>query len=122
LEIGPDRKVDAPRAVDCIGCHMCELRCPDFAIQVIECKSDEKETEADAKEGISKGEVGQIMQSYPERIMMQRQEPLAGAVNGFIYGARVPARRPVGDYTPRIVPHHEEAFIPLEDAHILWMR
>jgi len=49
LEIGPDRKVDAPRAVDCIGCHMCELRCPDFAIQVIECKSDEKETEAVAE-------------------------------------------------------------------------
>jgi len=49
LEIGPDRKVNAARAEDCIGCHMCELRCPDFAIQVIECKADEKETESAAE-------------------------------------------------------------------------
>ncbi len=105
-----------------IEAYLGELQPDDVQMELYADPLPEKETEADAKEGISKGEVGQIMQSYPERIMMQRQEPLAGAVNGFIYGARVPARRPVGDYTPRIVPHHEEAFIPLEDAHILWMR
>ena len=29
-------KVVAARWVDCIGCRMCELRCPDFAIEIHE--------------------------------------------------------------------------------------
>jgi starch phosphorylase len=58
----------------------------------------------------------------PERIDMVQQGPLAGAINGFVYGAKVPAKRAAEDYTPRIVPYHEHAFIPLEEAHILWMR
>ncbi len=37
-----------------------------------------------------------------------------------IYSADVPASRPASDYTPRIVPSHCGARIPLEDAHILW--
>ncbi len=43
LEIGEDRKVFAARPEDCIGCHLCELRCPDFAIQVHACSEEEKE-------------------------------------------------------------------------------
>ena len=39
-----------------------------------------------------------------------------------IYAADVPASRPASDYTPRIVPSHSGARIPLEDAHILWFR
>ncbi len=39
-----------------------------------------------------------------------------------IYAAEVPASRPASDYTPRIVPSHSGAKIPLEDAHILWFR
>jgi|WetSurMetagenome_2_1015567.scaffolds.fasta_scaffold00502_12 glycogen phosphorylase len=68
------------------------------------------------KEGGSKDQDG------PERIVMAQQGPLAGAINGFIYSARVAAKRAAEDYTPRIVPYHEHAFIPLEEAHILWMR
>lgn len=49
LQIGPDRKVEAARPEDCIGCHMCELRCPDFAIQVIECTENEKRELAEAE-------------------------------------------------------------------------
>ncbi|MDD4653216.1 MAG: alpha-glucan family phosphorylase, partial [Methanothrix sp.] len=67
-------------------------------------------------------ERGQEKQIGPERIVMVQQGPLAGAINGFVYGARVLAKRAAEDYTPRIVPHHEHAFIPLEEAHILWMR
>jgi starch phosphorylase len=58
----------------------------------------------------------------PEKTVMSQQGPLAGAINGFIYSARVPTKRAAEDYTPRIVPYHEHAFIPLEEAHILWMR
>lgn len=58
----------------------------------------------------------------PEKMVMERLGPLAGAVNGFVFGARAPAARAAEDYTPRIVPYHPEAFIPMEEAHILWMR
>lgn len=35
LELDEKEKVHAPRAQDCICCELCELRCPDFAIEVI---------------------------------------------------------------------------------------
>jgi len=34
LEMGKDGKASVVRLQDCIGCRLCELRCPDFAIQV----------------------------------------------------------------------------------------
>jgi glycogen phosphorylase len=40
----------------------------------------------------------------------------------FTYTASIPARRPAGDYTPRIVPWHPGARVPLECDHILWYR
>ncbi|MGB7571358.1 MAG: alpha-glucan family phosphorylase [Methanothrix sp.] len=57
-----------------------------------------------------------------ERIVMERLGPLAGAVNGFVFGAKVAGARAAEDYTPRIVPYHPEAFVPMEEGHILWMR
>ena len=38
----------------------------------------------------------------------------------FRYTGSVPARRPAVDYTPRIVPWHPGARVPLECDHILW--
>lgn len=61
-------------------------------------------------------------QEEPVKTVMDRLEPLAGAVNGFLYCATVAANRPAEDYTPRIVPYHPKAFIPMEDSHILWLR
>ena len=51
---------------------------------------------------------------------MNRGERLAGAEMGFTYKALVPATRAAGDYTPRIVPQHEAALVPLEAPFILW--
>jgi len=48
--------------------------------------------------------------------------PLEGTANGYIFEAVVTTNRPADDYTPRIVPYHPEAFIPIEEKHILWMR
>ena len=59
--------------------------------------------------------------AHPEIITMERKEKLAGAVNGFIYQASVPARRPPSDYTPRVRAWHPSVVIPLEESHILWM-
>jgi starch phosphorylase len=51
---------------------------------------------------------------------MHRGEHLAAAPSAFTYSAFVPASRPVADFTPRLVPQHAEAFVPLEAPFILW--
>ena len=38
------------------------------------------------------------------------------------YTANVPATRPAGDYTLRVIPFKAGAFVPLEAAEILWQR
>ncbi|KVW99659.1 alpha-glucan family phosphorylase [Thiobacillus denitrificans] len=57
-----------------------------------------------------------------ERVEMQRVRQLVGAANGFAYRAEVPAARPATDYTARLIPRHDGAAVPLEDAHILWQQ
>jgi glycogen phosphorylase len=56
----------------------------------------------------------------PITFAMNRGDRLIGAANGFTYSALIPANRPAADYTPRIVPQHEGAFVPLEAPFILW--
>ena len=51
---------------------------------------------------------------------MSRGERLSGEEMGFTYTALVPATRPAGDYTPRLIPQHEAASVPLEAPFILW--
>jgi len=51
---------------------------------------------------------------------MTRGERPAGAASAFTYSASVPTSRPVADYTPRLVPRHAGAFVPLEAPFILW--
>ena len=53
-------------------------------------------------------------------VTIERSGPIHGAVNGFLYRGSVPAGRPAEHYTPRIVPCHPEAFVPMEAAHITW--
>ncbi len=53
---------------------------------------------------------------------MTRGNPLPGSTKGFVYAAEVPASRAPADYTPRVIPWHRAARIPLEDSHILWFR
>ena len=53
---------------------------------------------------------------------LERGSLLAGASNAYVYLGTVPADHPVTDYTPRIVPAHAEALVPLEADFILWYR
>lgn len=53
---------------------------------------------------------------------MKPVEKLAGATNGFVYRATVPADRSVDDYTPRIIPNKAGIAVPLEASQILWFR
>jgi starch phosphorylase len=56
----------------------------------------------------------------PITLAMSRGERLVGATSAFTYTADTPADRPAADYTPRLVPQHAAAFVPLESAFILW--
>jgi starch phosphorylase len=38
------------------------------------------------------------------------------------YSASAPASRAWTDYTPRVVPHHDDASVPLEASYTLWQR
>ena len=51
---------------------------------------------------------------------MNRGEAVVGATSALAYSASVPADRPVADYTPRLVPQHAGALVPLEAPFILW--
>jgi starch phosphorylase len=57
----------------------------------------------------------------PIRQTMVRGESLIGQ-NVWRYSASVPATRSAEDFTPRIVPFHPDAFVPLEALEILWYR
>jgi starch phosphorylase len=54
----------------------------------------------------------------PVRQSMSR-EPL-GLGSACIYVGEVPDTRPPSHYTPRVVPHHALARVPLEAPWILW--
>ena len=105
-----------------VEAYLGELHLDDVRVELYADPLPEGEAKARSEAGLSQGVGGEAKQSGPEKIAMERVGPLAGAVNGFIYGARVPASRSAEDYTPRIVPYHVKAFIPMEEAHILWKR
>jgi starch phosphorylase len=56
----------------------------------------------------------------PEIHVLERHEVLTGDLNGYLYSAHLPARRPASDYTPRVIPHFDGALVPLEARQILW--
>lgn len=55
------------------------------------------------------------------RHKMSLVKPAQGSVGDYVvYTATVPSTRPAGDYTPRVIPFHPNASVPLEAAQILW--
>jgi starch phosphorylase len=56
----------------------------------------------------------------PFMLAMDRGAHLVGATSAFTYSASVPTSRPLADYTPRLVPQHVGAFVPLEAPFVLW--
>ena len=51
---------------------------------------------------------------------LQRADALPGTTNGFLYAAKVHTTRPPAHLTPRVVPFHEDAIVPLELSLICW--
>ena len=58
----------------------------------------------------------------PVRVTMTRGRKLFDESNTYEYAASIAASRPADDYTPRLVPHHPDAAVPLEAPQILWQR
>ncbi|WP_176360081.1 alpha-glucan family phosphorylase [Desulfosediminicola ganghwensis] len=58
--------------------------------------------------------------SNPVRITMDRGERLSGSVIGYQYHAVVSKGRSAQDYTPRVIPYHADASVPVEINFILW--
>lgn len=58
--------------------------------------------------------------ALPVRVVMTRMGPVEGSEDGFLYDCTVAGDRSSEDFTPRIVPYHPEASVPIEEAHILW--
>ena len=58
----------------------------------------------------------------PVRQEMERVGPLVGASGGYAYRAQVPAARPAGDYTARVIPRFPGVAVPLEAGCILWQK
>jgi starch phosphorylase len=53
--------------------------------------------------------------------MMRGPEPI-GAGSAYVWSAAIAADRPASDYTPRAIPWHPAALVPLECQKILWYR
>jgi starch phosphorylase len=86
-----------------------------FSVQVW---LDELPPDAVAVELYADGQAGNAPLRYP----MTRGPALLGAENGYTWTAKVPADRPAADFTPRAVPSHPGAQVPLECSQILWYR
>ena len=56
----------------------------------------------------------------PEVIVMEQDGAIPGTFNGFHFRASVSNQRPAAHYTPRVVPWHPEAAVPMEAKQILW--
>jgi starch phosphorylase len=57
-----------------------------------------------------------------EAMVLHKEQPIPGALNGFIYAGEVPAQRPADDYTVRVVPYREGVQIPAELPLVAWQR
>jgi starch phosphorylase len=53
--------------------------------------------------------------------MMRGPEPI-GAGSAYVWSAAIAADRPASEYTPRAIPWHPAALVPLECQKILWYR
>jgi len=55
-------------------------------------------------------------------VPMTPAAPIPGVANAAVYRAGVVTSRPPGHFTPRVVPFHPEARVPIEAGHIAWQR
>jgi glycogen phosphorylase len=86
-----------------------------FAVQVW---LDELNPDAVAVELFADGRDGGAPVRYP----MTKGQALVGSESGYTFTVSIPADRAAADFTPRLVPAHPSARVPLECRQILWYR
>jgi glycogen phosphorylase len=84
-----------------------------FHVQVF---LDDLDPQAVRVELYAEGQNGNAAVTQP----LTRGEHLVGSANGFTYTTTISDTRPAADYTPRLVPQHSAALVPLEAPFILW--
>jgi starch phosphorylase len=57
-----------------------------------------------------------------EVIALHREQEIPGAAHGYVYAGEVVGSRSANDYTLRLVPCHDAAFVPAELPLITWQR
>jgi starch phosphorylase len=57
-----------------------------------------------------------------EAVVLHQEQPIPGAMNGYIFAGEVPALRPADDYTARVVPYRDGVQIPAELPLVAWQR
>jgi len=60
--------------------------------------------------------------SPAEVVQLHQEQRIPGSANGYVYAGEVTGTRRAGDYTLRVVPQHDSAFIPSELPLIAWQR
>jgi glycogen phosphorylase len=57
-----------------------------------------------------------------EAVVLYQEQPIPGALNGYIYAGELPALRPADDYTARVVPYRQGVQVPAELPLVAWQR
>lgn len=103
-----DARFDGVRVASADGRHRVAV---DVSLGRLDAEAIRVELYADGRDG-----------APPERHPMTRGRALDAAANAYEYEALIPALRAAADYTPRLVPYHAAAVVPLEANEILWQR
>ena len=86
-----------------------------FQVELFLGELDQKEVRVELwGEGLS-GEPAQ-------RFEMTVVEKIIGSANGYLYAAEILGNCAPGSFTPRVVPNHPDAILPLEANAILWLK
>ena len=76
-----------------------------------------------APSGVTPAEIHLLTPSPgPARESVSSPPSSSTAIGTYAYSVMLPATRPHTDYTPRVVPYHPAASVPLEANQILWYR
>ena len=106
---------------DGLDAHWGDLAFVDASVDTVE-DAQGRRHEFKVKVAVGRVPVGAFhVEIYAEPGEAHVLEPDGGDARGvFAYSTTIPAGRPAGDYTPRLVPWHADVQVPLECSHILW--
>jgi starch phosphorylase len=64
---------------------------------------------------------GELRGDPPVVVPLTAVDPLIGSHDGWLYRGVLPGGRPIRHFTPRVIPEHPHASVPLENRAIVWL-